>query len=345
MIFTGDVAIAPRDEFEFLGFPVATRAKQWCINLEGAVSSKAPAWGVVNSVEWLRSFSEFQLGPIFIGNNHILDVECGISKTIYFLEQHGLARFGAGRNSLEAERPALVQSGPLRYVLMGCGWGVIGCQSASNSEGVNRLERRRVLGQLRDALRHNADRVVVVLHANFEFEAYPQPAHRKLARELIAEGAHAVIFHHSHVVGPIERVDGKPIAYGLGNWAFSYGRYFGGKLKFPSASFPQIALEIGDSGSVVHHARFVPPNIVQYSHAEDVASDSFSLAAEFEGFTDAQYVRWFKENRKKRKLLPIYLDANDSMSNAVRNYWVRARQLLIDCAGKVGLKSLERATG
>jgi hypothetical protein len=45
----------------------------------------------------------------------------------------------------------------------------------------------------------------VLIHGNYEFELYPQPAHRQLALELIDAGVHSVIFHHPHRVGPVER--------------------------------------------------------------------------------------------------------------------------------------------
>ena len=184
--------------------------------------------------------------------------------------------------------------------------------------------------------------MVAVIHANYEFELYPQPAHRRLARQLIDAGAYAVIFHHPHIVGPIERYNGRTIAYSLGNWAFSYGKFFGGRLRFPSASFPQIALQLGGAGDTVHHAVFSPPNTVTYTRSEEVAAEGLSLTAEFEGLTDAEYVAWFRKNRKKRKLLPVYLDADDSLANGLRDRWVAIRQVLIDMAAKYGLKAMRR---
>lgn len=346
MIIAGDVAIAPGDRFEFRRFPSSVRARSWCINLEGPISTKAPRWGIANSSDWLRSFSAFRIGSVFIGNNHILDIDCGVSRTISLLKEQGIDCFGAGSTVSEAKLPALTQCGDVRYALIGFGWDVIGCKpAAARKEGVNRFEGREVRDQLSAALKFGVDRVVVVLHANYEFEPYPQPGHRRLAHDLIAEGAYAVIFHHPHVVGPVERVRGRTIAYSVGNWAFSYGRYFGGKLSFPGASFHQIAVELGEAGDTIHHAKFVPPSVVEYSHSEQVCSEALSLRAEFEGFDDAQYREWFARSRKKRKLLPIYVSADDSIANAARSAWLRGRQVLIDGAVKMGLKAQRRNVG
>lgn len=345
MIFAGDVAIYPGEIFHFENFPESLRRPPWCLNLEGSVLSSVnvPDWGVINSPSWVDSFSEFSLSPVFLANNHILDVPNGISRTTKFLRKDGLSFFGAGRTKEDAATFASVDSDGLRYALIGFGWEVVGCISADNrSEGVNRLEGRAVRNQVGRALERGAERVVVVIHGNYEFELYPQPAHRKLARELIDAGVYAVVFHHPHIVGPIERYKGRTIAYSLGNWAFSYGKFFGGKLRFPESSFHQVALEFGRSADVVHHANFSPPCTVTYASSELVSSDSLSLTAVFEGFSDVEYLAWFKRNRKKRKLLPIYLDADDSFSNSLRDRWVAARQVLVDLAAKHGLKAMRK---
>src|SRR5690606_38716785 len=124
----------------------------------------------------------------------------------------------------------------------------------------NRFEGAAVLEQLYSGMRAHPDlKPVVVVHGNYEFELYPQPGHRKLAKALIDAGAYAVIFHHPHIVGPVVRYQGRTIAYSLGNWAFSYGKFFRGRLKFPESSFRQVAVELSGSGDVIHHAMFEPP--------------------------------------------------------------------------------------
>jgi len=346
MIVVGDVAIAAGDRFEFVGFPKAFLEKPLCINLEGAVVPRGlePSWGVYNGPEWLESLSKFTLGPVFAANNHILDVADGIDRTRRFLHDRGMQLFGAGMCESAARNAVKVHVGQCTYVLLGFGWPVIGCVAArGNRGGVNRLEGVLARALARSALSAGKDaRVVVVMHGNYEFEPYPQPAHRRLARQLIDIGAYAVVFHHPHVVGPVERYRGRTIAYSVGNWAFSHGKFFGGRLKLPSESFHQIALELGADGDVVHHARFVPPDTVRYERSEKVDAESFSLRPAFEDFDDHRYDTWFRRNRVKRKLLPVYRNPDACFGNVVRDGWVCVRQRLIDTAARVGLKRMRR---
>lgn len=348
MIFSGDVAIATGDRFYFCGFPKTLVALPWCLNLEGAIApleASLPAWGVVNTAGWTASFTGFNLGPVFIGNNHLHDIADGVQSTLTALAKRGLVGFGAGVSVNEAAQAVEMRSCSHNYRLLGFGWPVIGCQVAGISRpGVSWLEASYVL-TCAEALLHLSGpvRVVVVMHGNYEFERYPQPGHRILSKSLIDLGVHAVIWHHPHIVGPVERYKGRTIAYSLGNWAFSYGKFFGGRLRFPESSFQQIAVQLGDTGDLVHHARFEPPTTVTYQRQERIEAADFSLRPPFEGFTDEEYFQWFKAYRIKRKGLPIYRDAADSLSNRFRDRWVGFRQLLIDTAAKSGLKAIRRS--
>lgn len=347
MIFAGDVAIADRDLFEFTGFPDALLESPWCFNLEGAIREPGcalPNWGVANCSHSMDSLKRFRLGPLFLGNNHIHDVPNGVSLSHAALAAQGCSVFGVGGDAFSAREHVQLRAGRIAYTLLGFGWPVIGCVPAgSKSAGVNPLEGKHVLASTDAALRANpAARIVVVMHTNYEFEPYLQPGHRKLARELIDIGVYAVVCHHPHIVGPVERYKGRTIAHSLGNWAFSYGQFFGGRLKFPESSFHQIALDLGDGHDRVHHARFEPPLKVRYERSESVEAEDFSLRPAFEGFDNGAYLAWFRANRVKRKGLPIYTDANSSISNWLRDRWVSVRQVLIDTAAKSGLKAMRR---
>jgi poly-gamma-glutamate capsule biosynthesis protein CapA/YwtB (metallophosphatase superfamily) len=78
-----------------------------------------------------------------------------------------------------------------------------------------------VEGMLADAAaarRAGAEVVIVSVHCCTEYQADPQPAQLKIAATLLASpDVELVIGHHAHVVQPLERINGKWVAYGLGN--------------------------------------------------------------------------------------------------------------------------------
>lgn len=346
MILAGDVAIANGDRFIFHGFPNEICGKPWCINLEGAIAdtSQIIDWGVYNASNWCESFVGFKIGPVFIGNNHIEDLLGGISATVKKLGLLSIQGFGAGINKQEASQPAFVSSGCHDYVLVGFGWPVIGCRPATlHRAGINRLDEQHILRTVATLFkRYPSHRIVVVMHWNYEFERYPQPGHRKLAMDLIDQGVYAVVGHHPHIIGPVERYKGRTIAYSLGNWAFSYGRFFHSKLRFPESSFSQIALEFGEHDDVIHHAQFFPPYDISYCSSEHVNDADFSLKPIFEGMAHQDYASWFKMHRLKKLALPIYLTADDTTFNQIKNTWVAFRQVVINVVVKMGLKQLQR---
>ena len=349
MIFVGDVAIARGDVFTHRDFPGQFARLPLCVNLEGAVLGRlkveALSEGICNDDGWSRSFAGFRLGPVFLANNHILDISGGIDSTVTHLASLGLDAFGAGVNEDAAFTPARCMSGDTEYALIGAGWPVIGCKPAKGSQpGVCPLDGEALKAMVAEIRRDSPEtRVVTALHWNYEFERYPQPGHRQLAMDLIDEGAYAVIGHHPHVAGPVERYRERTIVYSLGNWAFSYGKHFLGKLRFPEASFRQIAVELGENSDVVHYATFVPPSEIVYEKSELIADAPFGARAPFEGATHKEYSEWFRANRYKKRGLPVYYEYESTLSNWVRDRFVSCRQAVIDTAVVLRLKSLKRS--
>ena len=106
--------------------------------------------------------------------------------------------------------------------------------------------------------------------------------------------------------------------------------------------FHQVALELGETGDSVHHALFSPPNNVKYDFCESVNDAGFSLRPQFEGISHREYIKWFRQNRVKRKFLPIYQEPDSGIGNYYRDQWVGFRQMLIHLLLKANLKSIDR---
>lgn len=180
------------------------------------------------------------------------------------------------------------------------------------------------------------------MHWNYELEIYPQPMHRQLAFAAIDEGASAIIGCHSHCVQGIEFYKDAPIVYGLGNWYFPHGFYFDGKLKFPDFSNDQLAFEWNPSGnkSFCHLFKY-KPETHDINFIEKQPWEECTLTNEltpFRSMSHQEYISWFKKNRRKRKLLPIYKNMNQHFVNVIKDRVVSARQKGIKALVKLKLK-------
>ena len=342
MIFLGDVAIANGDRFVFNNFPSVFQEQENCINLEGSISYENlnNTKIIYNSSMFLESFKNFKISSAFLGNNHILDIPRGIEETISFLDNYCIDTFGY-KEHLNSE-PKLIESDD--FLLLGYGWDVIGCKGPSGRNlGVQIFNPLRIIDNVKNLIiKFPNKKIILNFHWNYEFEKYPQPMFRKLSFRLIDLGVHAIVGHHPHIVSPIEVYKGKIIAYSIGNWAFSSGKFINGDLVFPEVSNNQIALEINSEKSIIHHVIFRPPSNVDYLYSEEININSYGLMPIFQGFNDHEYEIWFKNHRRKKFFLPIYKDFSNIIINHIYDTFVRIRTVIIDQLVRLKIKSQKR---
>lgn len=84
--------------------------------------------------------------------------------------------------------------------------------------------------------------VIVQLHRGEEYHTGFNARQTAIAHQLIDSGAAAIIGHHPHVVEPVERYRGRPIAYSLGNFIFDQ--------PFPETLSGMAALVVVHDGAV-----------------------------------------------------------------------------------------------
>jgi poly-gamma-glutamate synthesis protein (capsule biosynthesis protein) len=168
-----------------------------------------------------------------LANNHLLDWGYrGLAETLQTLDQAGVARAGAGRNTAEAASPATLDvAGKGRVLVFALGsltsgippdWG-----ATEDWAGVNLLEdlseetARRIAGRLRQ-LKRPGDVAVVSIHwgSNWGYEIPGEQIH--FAHRLVREGVDVIHGHSSHHVRPIEVYRDRPILYGCGDFLTDY---------------------------------------------------------------------------------------------------------------------------
>lgn len=158
-------------------------------------------------------------------SNHSLDAGFGgVVRTLDALDARGMGHTGTYRTEPERHTPHIVDVHGVRVAHIAATFGLNGIpEPAGKPWAVNVFDARTpsVDGMLADAAaarRAGADIVIASVHCCTEYEPEPTPAQRTIAAELLASpDVDLVIGHHAHVVQPMERINGKWVAYGLGN--------------------------------------------------------------------------------------------------------------------------------
>lgn len=356
IVFLGDVSV-DRGSADLADIAPAVRSADHVVaNLEGAILTAsdletvegARMVSIHSSPDAIEIMRECNVSAATLANNHMYDFRVPAEQTSRYLEEAGIASFGAGMNLDRARQPVrLGGAGGDSILVFGFGWDVIGCRPAADDrEGVNPFEPRNALEVIRRFRREDRESFVVfVFHWNFELELYPQPAHRQLAFDLIDEGVDAIVGLHSHLAQGAEMYRGKPVVYGLGNW-FSPPRTVGTHhLAFPEIANRELAVEFVVDGRAVEEVHFhwhdFDPELRKVRHLATESGDG-PILRELTPFRDLphdDYVAWFRMNRRKRKLLPVYRDYRSRMGNLLRDRYVNLRQWGIETLVRLSLKS------
>jgi poly-gamma-glutamate synthesis protein (capsule biosynthesis protein) len=159
---------------------------------------------------------------VSLANNHALDYETeALADTLDLLAAAGIAPAGAGPDRDRARRGTTVTGEHLRVAFLAVtdhpaeyaasedAPGVAWADLAAGLPGWIPAELRR--------LRTEADLVVAFPHWGANMTTAPTAWQRERARELLAAGADLVAGHSAHVFHGLERVEGRPVLYDLGD--------------------------------------------------------------------------------------------------------------------------------
>jgi poly-gamma-glutamate capsule biosynthesis protein CapA/YwtB (metallophosphatase superfamily) len=215
--------------------PVAVKAKRG----DSRYPYKVPPW----TLEGLR-WAGFD--AVSFANNHVLDCgTAGMLETFGSLAAAGIPWFGAGRGPAEAEAPRVLALGGLKVAFVGFvaadAWfhefedslkpGAYGRMERGMTRRFGVREGRpgaviatsRTVARSVRAARGAADTVIAVFHFGIRYHREPDELERALAHAAVDAGADLVVGHHAHFWQPVELYKGRPIVYGVGNFAFGSG--------------------------------------------------------------------------------------------------------------------------
>lgn len=174
-----------------------------------------------------------RLDAVALANNHMLDFgRSGLLDTLDALAAAGIVPAGAGRDAVEAARPAIVPAYPGgRAVIVSVGDASSGLppqwMADDTSPGVrvlSDLSRHTVRGVLDrvDAVREAGDIVVVSVHWGSNWGYDVERDHVEFAHGLVDGGVDIVFGHSSHHPRPIEVYRDRLILYGAGDLIDDY---------------------------------------------------------------------------------------------------------------------------
>lgn len=158
-----------------------------------------------------------------IANNHTPDFRTkGIKDTLKYLESAGIAFAGAGMNSAEANKPAIIKRNGLTFALLAYNDSdvVPKFYGASETRAGTALMNIETMAESVRAAKEKSDFVIVSMHSGYEYKPKPNKRQTEFAHAAIDAGAELVIGHHPHVVQTMEKYKGKYILYSLGNFVF-----------------------------------------------------------------------------------------------------------------------------
>jgi len=166
---------------------------------------------------------------VTLANNHILDQnEQGVLDTINACEKVGLKTVGASKNLDSAKDPLIIEVKNKKI-------GIINiCEqefniATENTAGANPFTAIDAFYQI-SLLKPKVDYLIVIFHGGLEYHHIPLAGFIKNCKFMIDCGADAVVCHHTHYISGYEYYNGKPIFYGLGNFAFNYKKLLNEEL-------------------------------------------------------------------------------------------------------------------
>lgn len=251
-----------------------------------------------------RVFEKWAPGYAALATNHIMDAgEVGLSNTIASLHRIGFDTIGAGITEEEIEQPVFWETPEGRLVILNWvfpethpDWKAV--PGPNCWPGIK--ESTKIIGDLKK----EADWVMVQVHWGDELFPYPAPQERIIAQELVASGADILIGHHPHVVRGMEKINGTPVFYSLGNYYFPTIRDSQGNVIYRPAPRNKEALTIQ-----VTFQRGQAPKCDIHSYWQDTSEtkpDPLNRAVRRLGktstvlteFKDTNYMQWYRKRRK-----------------------------------------------
>ena len=321
-------------------------------NLEGLISDRDPSADnqpLLSNHSSLPNSLKNKVEPVFcLANNHVLDLPNSYDFTVKILQQEHIPFGGVGRSAEEALKPIIFEEYGQEIVLFNVCWNFLLYNHKNPGSGVYvaELDEGRMIKEVSRYKESNPESsIVVYLHWNLDLEQLPFPIHRQFSRALVDAGARVVAGTHAHCVQGGETYKDGYIVYGLGNFFMPHHLFVSGRLAYPAMANMQLALEWNPvSGDAVCHwieYRYTNGKHTLYNLGAEPFEESEKLKdySPFLGMTDKDYISYYKRNRRKRILIPVYTDYKRRSRNRIYTWLLIRRATIARILAKMKLIS------
>lgn len=168
----------------------------------------------------LPALAHVGFAGVSTASNHSLDAGvAGIGRTIEAVRAAGLLHAGTATSAAQSQQPTLFGVAGVSVALLSYAYGFNGYRlPAGRPWAANLIDVPAMLLAARRAREAGAVVVMVAVHAGEQYVQQPNTEQRQVFRALTASADVDFVYgHHAHVAQPVTRVNGKLVAYGLGN--------------------------------------------------------------------------------------------------------------------------------
>jgi poly-gamma-glutamate capsule biosynthesis protein CapA/YwtB (metallophosphatase superfamily) len=153
-------------------------------------------------------------------SNHTIDQgDAGVKQTLDTLDAAGIKHTGSARSAEEAKKPLILDVKGVKVGHVSFAFGFNGHKLPGDEPWLaNTIDADAVIAAAKAARAAGAEVVVASLHWGTEYVQEPTADQKKVAQKLLNDpNIDLIIGHHAHVVQPFEKINGKWVAYGMGN--------------------------------------------------------------------------------------------------------------------------------
>jgi len=245
LAFTGDVMLG-RVVNEYINrygpkypwgnvLPIIKKANLSFINLECVITSHKQKSEMIKTFYFradtkaIEVLKVAEIDYVSLANNHSLDFqEKGLLDCTQLLVKNGIKHAGAGSNSDEASKPAILESKGIKFAVLSYAdypeeWRATETKAGINYTPITLYEKyfSRIRAAIKQA-KQQADFVIFSIHWGPNMRQYPTEEFIEFTRAVIDAGVDIFHGHSAHVFQPIEIYKGKPIFYDCGDFIDDY---------------------------------------------------------------------------------------------------------------------------